>query len=78
VLDAWKNVSNAGSVEFLADGNAEFAKAIDLSLDLTGAGMGTRSKRYSMLVEDGVIRKLNVEAPGKFEVSSAEAMLGQL
>src|SRR4029077_16963471 len=78
VLDAWKGVSNAGKVEFLADGNAEFAKAIDLSLDLNGAGMGTRSKRYSMLIEDGVIKKLNVEAPGKFEVSGGDTLLKQM
>ena len=78
VLDAWKGATSAAKVEFLADGNAEFAKAIDLTLDLSGAGMGTRSKRYSMLVDDGVVKKLNVEAPGKFEVSSGDALLGQL
>jgi glutaredoxin/glutathione-dependent peroxiredoxin len=78
VLDAWKNASNAGNVEFLSDGNGEFAKALDLTLDLSGAGMGTRSKRYSMLVEDGVVKKLNVEAPGKFEVSGGDSMLSQL
>jgi len=78
VLDAWKGATNAAKVEFLADGNAEFAKAIDLTLDLTGAGMGTRSKRYSMLVEDGVVKKLNVEAPGKFEVSGGDVLLKQL
>src|SRR5262249_50762166 len=78
VLDAWKGATNAAQVEFLADGNAEFAKAIDLTLDLTGAGMGTRSKRYSMLVEDGVVKKLNVEAPGKFEVSGGDVLLKQL
>ena len=78
VMDAWKKASGADKVEFLADGNGEFAKAIDLTLDLNGAGMGTRSKRYSMLVEDGVVKKLNVEEPGKFEVSSGDAMLKQL
>jgi peroxiredoxin len=78
VLDAWKKASGADKVEFLADGNGEFAKAIDLSLDLSGAGMGTRSKRYSMLVDDGVVKKLNVEEPGKFEVSGGDAMLKQL
>jgi peroxiredoxin len=78
VLDAWKGATNATKVEFLADGNAEFAKAIDLTLDLTGAGMGTRSKRYSMLVDDGVVKKLNVEAPGKFEVSGGDTLLKQL
>jgi peroxiredoxin len=78
VLDAWKGVSNAGKVEFLADGNGDFAKAIDLTLDLNGAGMGTRSKRYSMLIEDGVVKKLNVEAPGKFEVSGGDTLLKQM
>jgi peroxiredoxin len=78
VLDAWKKASNAEGVEFLADGSAEFATAIDLSTDLSGNGMGIRSRRYSMLVEDGVVKKLNIEEPGKFEVSSGEAMLGQV
>ena len=78
VMDAWKGASNAAKVEFLADGNGDFAKAIDLTLDLTGAGMGTRSKRYSMLVEDGVVKKLNVEAPGKFEVSGGDTLLKQM
>ena len=78
VMDAWKKSSNADKVEFLADGNCEFAKAIDLTLDLSVAGMGMRSKRYSMLVEDGVVKKLNVEQPGKFEVSGGDALLGQL
>jgi peroxiredoxin len=78
VLDAWKSASNAANIEFLADGNGDFAKAIDMTLDLTGAGMGTRSKRYSMLIDDGVVKKLNVEAPGKFEVSGGDTLLGQL
>jgi glutaredoxin/glutathione-dependent peroxiredoxin len=78
VMDAWKKSSAADKVEFLADGNGEFAKALDLTLDLSGAGMGTRSKRYSMLVEDGVVKKLNIEEPGKFEVSSGDALLKQL
>jgi peroxiredoxin len=78
VLDAWKKASSADKIEFLSDGNGEFAKALDLTLDLSGAGMGTRSKRYSMLVEDGVVKKLNVEEPGKFEVSGGDAMLKQL
>ena len=78
VMDAWKKSSGADKVEFLADGNCEFAKAIDLTLDLSGAGMGTRSKRYSMLVEDGVVKKLNVEQPGKYEVSGGDVMLKQL
>jgi len=79
VLDAWKKASNAEKVEFLSDGNGEFAKAIDLTLDLSSAGMGARSKRYSMLVDDGVVKKLNIEeAPGKVEVSGGDALLKQL
>jgi peroxiredoxin len=80
VLDAWKKASGAaGKIEFLADGSANFAKAIGLSIDLTERGLGVRSQRYSMLVEDGVVRALNVEeAPGKVEASGAEAMLKQL
>ncbi|HEX4556212.1 MAG TPA: peroxiredoxin [Xanthobacteraceae bacterium] len=80
VMDAWKKATNAeGKIEFLADGNGEFAKAIDMTLDGSGNGLGLRSKRYSMLVEDGVVKKLNVEeAPGKAETSGAEALLKQL
>ena len=80
VRDAWQKASNAeGKIEFLADGNGEFAKAIDMTLDGSGNGLGLRSKRYSMLVEDGVVKKLNVEeAPGKAETSSADALLKQL
>jgi peroxiredoxin len=78
VLDAWKKAANADGVEFLADGSAEFAKAIDLATDLSANGMGTRSRRYSMLVEDGVVKKINVEEPGKFEVSGGDVMLGQM
>ena len=78
VLDAWKKASNAAQVEFLGDGNAEFAKAIDLAADMSGNCMGTRSRRYSMLVEDGVVKKLNVEEPGKFEVSSGDVLVGQM
>lgn len=80
VMNAWKNTTGeAGKqVDFLADGGNEFAKAVDLNVDLTGAGMGVRSKRYSMLVEDGVVTKLNVEEPGKYEVSGGDVMLKQL
>ena len=80
VMDAWKKASGAeGKVEFLADGNGDFAKAIDMTLDGSANGLGTRSKRYSMLVEDGVVKKLNVEeAPGKAEASGADALLKQL
>ena len=80
VLDAWKKATGAGGkIEFLADGNGEFAKALDLALDGSGAGLGIRSKRYAMLVEDGVVTKLNIEdAPGKAENSGAENLLKQM
>jgi glutaredoxin/glutathione-dependent peroxiredoxin len=80
VMEAWKAASGAdGKVEFLADGNAEFAKAVDLTFDGSGNGLGTRSRRYSMLIEDGVVKQLNIEeAPGKVEVTSAENMLKAL
>jgi peroxiredoxin len=79
VMDAWKKATAADKLEFLADGNCEFAKAIDLALDASGNGLGMRSKRYSMLVEDGVVKKLNIEeAPGKVEVSGGDALLKQL
>lgn len=80
VMDAWKNASGAeGKVEFLADGNGEFAKAIDMTFDGSGNGLGTRSKRYSMVVDDGVVKTLNVEeAPGKVDVSGAEPLLKSL
>src|SRR5579863_6791251 len=79
VMNEWKKASNADAVEFLADGNADFAKAIDMSLDASANGLGTRSKRYSMLVEDGVVKKLNVEdAPGKCDISGGQALLGQV
>ena len=79
VMDAWKKATAADKVEFLADGNGEFAKAIDLTFDGSGNGLGTRSKRYAMLVEDGVVKKLNIEeAPGKVEVSGGDALLKQL
>jgi peroxiredoxin len=77
VMEAWKKSTGAaGKIEFLADGNGEFAKALDMTMDGTGGGLGTRSKRYAMLVEDGVVKTLNVEeAPGKAEMSSAENLL---
>ena len=79
VMDAWKKASNADGVEFLADGNGDFAKAIDLTLDASGNGLGLRSKRYSMLVEDGVVKKLNIEdAPGKCDISGGQALLAQV
>ena len=80
VMDAWKKASGGeGKIEFLADGNADFAKAIGMELDASGNGLGIRSKRYSMLVDDGVVKKLNLEpAPGKVEVSGGDTLLGQL
>ena len=79
VMNAWCKANNAeGQIEFLADGNADFAKALGLSMDGSGFGLGTRSQRYSMLVKDGVVSQLHVEAPGKFEVSNAETMLAHL
>jgi peroxiredoxin len=79
VMDAWQKASGADNVEFLADGNGEFAKAIDLTLDASGNGLGLRSKRYAMLVDDGVVKKLNIEeAPGKVEVSGGDALIKQL
>ena len=79
VMDAWKKATAASMLDFLADGNCEFARAIDLTFDGSGNGLGTRSRRYSMLVEDGVVKKLNIEeAPGKVEVSGGDALLKQL
>ncbi|MCB4805259.1 peroxiredoxin [Methylobacterium brachiatum] len=76
VLDAWAKASGAEGLEFLADGNADFAKAIGLEMDGTGFGLGIRSKRYAMLVKDGVVKILNIEeTPSKTEVSGAEALL---
>jgi len=62
----------------MADGSAEFTRALGLDQDLSARGMGTRSQRYAMIVEDGVVKSLFVEAPGKFEVSAATAVLGAL
>ena len=80
VQKAWSASTGAdGKVEMLSDGNADFAKAIGLSFDGSGFGLGTRSQRYSMLVDDGVVRSLNVEdAPSKADVSGAEAFLRNL
>ncbi len=79
VMAAWgKDQNCAGKVEMLADGSADFAKAMGLELDLDARGMGMRSQRYSMIVRDGTITRLNVEEPGAFEISSAEHMLSQL
>jgi len=78
VMGAWaRDQKTDGKVRMLADGDAAFAKATGLTLDLNGKGLGLRSNRYSMLVVDGVVKTLNVEGPGKFEVSDATTLLGQ-
>jgi len=78
VMGAWgRDQKSLGKVRMMADGSADFAKATGLTLDLNARGMGLRSQRYSMLVVDGVVKTLNVEAPGKFEVSDAATMLAQ-
>ena len=73
-----KSADAADKVTMLADGNGAFVKAIGLDMDSSKFGMGTRGQRFSMIVDDGVVKELNVEAPGEFRVSSAEHMLGQL
>lgn len=79
VMAAWgQQHGAAGKVRMLADGSARFTRALGLETDLTERGMGVRSQRYSMLVEDGIVKKLNLESPGQYDVSSAEHMLGQL
>jgi peroxiredoxin len=78
VMGAWGREQRAtGKVRMLADGSADFAKATGLTLDLTARGMGLRSNRYSMLVQDGVVQTLNVEGPGQLEVSDAATLLAQ-
>ncbi len=78
VMGAWQQANDAGDVTMLSDGNGDFAEAIGLTMDGSGFGLGKRGQRYSMIVEDGVVKELNVEAPGDFSVSSAEHLLGQL
>jgi peroxiredoxin len=79
VMAAWGRDQGAiGQIRFLGDGSALWAKALGLDLDLTERGMGVRMNRFSMLVDDGVVTQLNVEGPGKFEVSDAETLLGQM
>jgi len=79
VMSAWGKDQNVGDkVMMLADGNGDFTKAVGLTMDGTGYGMGLRSQRYAMVVDDGVVKKLQIEAPGAFEVSSAEAVLKAL
>jgi peroxiredoxin len=78
VMGAWgRDQKTAGKVRMMADGSADFAKATGLTLDLAARGMGLRSTRYSMLVVDGVVKSLNIEGPGKFEVSDAATLLQQ-
>ncbi len=79
VMGAWgKDQKAGGKVRMMADGSATLTKALGLEMDLTARGMGVRSQRYSMFVDDGVVRSINVEAPGKFEVSDADTMLKQV
>ncbi len=79
VMDAWGKASNAGDkILMLADGNADFTKALGLELDASGFGMGTRGKRFALVAKDGVVTQLNVESAGEFRVSAAEFVLGQL
>ena len=78
VMGAWNDASGSEDVTMLADGNGEFAQAVGLTMDGSGFGLGTRGQRFSMIVNDGVVEELNVEAPGDFKVSAAEYMLDQL
>jgi peroxiredoxin len=79
VMAAWGREQKAiGKVRMLGDGNGDFAKKLGVDADLSGANMGLRMKRFSMLVDDGVVKSFNLEAPGKFEVSDADPMLKQL
>lgn len=78
VMGAWaKDQKTGGKVRMLGDGSAAWTKALGLEFDLTAKGMGVRMQRFSMLVEDGVVKTFNLEGPGKFEVSNAETMLAQ-
>jgi glutaredoxin/glutathione-dependent peroxiredoxin len=78
VMGAWNKASGSEDVTMLADGNADFVKALGLTMDGTGIGFGTRGQRFSMVVDNGKVTQLNVEGPGEFKVSSAEHMLEQL
>jgi glutaredoxin/glutathione-dependent peroxiredoxin len=78
VMDAWGKDRGASELVMVGDGNADFTRAVGLEMDGSGFGLGTRSKRYAMLVEDGVVKKLSVEEPGKFDVSRAESILEAL
>ncbi len=78
VMDAWGKDKNAEHLMMVGDGNGAFTKAVGLEMDGSGFGLGTRSQRYAMVVENGVVKKLAVEAPGKLEVSKAESILAGL
>ena len=81
VMDAWAKASGAGEgqIEFISDGNGDFAKALGLTMDGAGFGLGTRSQRYAMVVEDGIVRSINLEdAPGKADISGADNLLKSL
>ena len=78
VMDAWGQAGNAEELVMAGDGNGDFTKALGLEMDGSGFGLGTRSQRYAMIVDDGVVAKLAVEAAGAFEVSKAEAILEAL
>ena len=78
VMGAWGKATDADGVILLADGNGDFASAVDLVMDGTGIGFGKRSQRYAMVVNDGVVEQIHVEQPGQFEVSSADYLLGKL
>ena len=78
VMGAWGKANDAGDITMLADWDASFATALGLTMDGSKFGLGTRSQRYGMLVEDGVVKQLNVEAPGEYKVSSAEYLLDQM
>ena len=78
VMSAWNQAQGSGDITMLADGNGQFAEAVGLAMDASKFGMGKRSQRYSMVVNDGVVEQLNVEEPGDYRASSAETMLEQL
>jgi glutaredoxin/glutathione-dependent peroxiredoxin len=78
VMGAWNKASGSDDITMLADGNADFAKAVGLTMDGSAFGLGTRGQRFSMVVNDGVVEQLHVEAPGDFKVSSAEYLIEQL
>jgi peroxiredoxin len=78
VMSAWNRDHGSEGITMLADGNGQFAETLGLTMDGSKFGMGKRSQRYSMIVNDGVVEQLNVEAPGEYQVSGAETLLGQL